>query len=262
MAMIAVLLPQGADWDALRAATTDHRLIQADDWRDLIAIVKREPAAAAVADLHAEPGKDGALRVLRFSRRYPRTPLLIWGDLDGRDLFRLGKAGAFDVVMAPDTGNVLLVSERVADATADPIARRVDRALKSRIGNDGRALVRTAAERIPDGIQVPTLADLHGFSVSTLERRCQEWGLTTPGRILLWLRIIYGLNWLTEPGRSVESVASQIGYSSGAAFRRAVKVTLSNGARSMREPESLDLALTEFVADCPGDPATASAGSA
>ena len=262
MAMIAVLLPQAADRDALRAAATDHRLIQADDWRDLLALVKREPTAAAVADLHAEPGKDGALRVLRFARRYPRTPLLIWGDLDGRDLFRLGKAGAFDVVMAPDTGNTSLVAERIAEATTDHIARRVDGALRNRVGSDGRNLVRTAAEGIPDGIQVPTLAELNGFSVSTLERRCQEWGLTTPGRILLWLRIIYGLNWLMEPGRSVESVASQVGYSSGAAFRRAVKVTLSNGASSMREPGSLDIALTEFVADCPGDSAMSSAGRA
>ena len=255
MALIAALLPDAADRAAFEAATAGHRLLWADDWRDLIAVVKREPAAAAVADLHAEPGKDGALRVLRFSRRYPRTPLLIWGSLDGRDLFRLGKAGAFDVVVAPDVANRALVAERVAEATADRLSRRVDRALEDRVGNDGRELVRTAADRIPDGIQVPTLAELNGYSVSTLERRCQEWGLTTPGRILLWLRIIYGINWLLEPGRSVESVAGQVGYSSGAAFRRAVKVTLGDGARSMREFDGLEKAVAGFARDCPGDPA-------
>ena len=260
MALIAALLPDAADRDAFEAAATGHRLVWADDWRDLIAVVKREPASAAVADLYAEPGKDGALRVLRFSRRYPRTPLLVWGDLDGRDLFRLGKAGAFDVVTTPDTGNGVLVAERIGDATVDPIAERVDGVLRDRVGNDGRDLVQKAARRIPDGIQVPTLADLNGYSVSTLERRCQEWGLTTPGRILLWLRIIYGINWLLEPGRSVESVAAQVGYSSGAAFRRAVKVTMENGAGSMREPDGLDLALVGFANDCPGDPAVAGPG--
>ena len=71
MALIAALLPDAADRDAFEAAASGHRLTWADDWRDLIAVVKREPASAAVADLHAEPGKDGALRVLRFSRRYP-----------------------------------------------------------------------------------------------------------------------------------------------------------------------------------------------
>lgn len=262
MALIAALVPDAAERAAFTAATADHRWLWANDWRDLIRVVKKESAIAAVADLHAEPGKDGALRVLRFSRRYPRTPLVIWGELDGRDLFRLGKAGAFDVILAPDTGNSGLLAERIAEATVDHVARRVDEALRPRIGTDGRSLVQSAAQGIPEGIQVPTLAALHGFSVSTLERRCQDWGLTTPGRILLWLRIIYGLNWLLEPGRSVESVAAQIGYSSGAAFRRAVKVTLANGARGMRAPQGLEHAVSGFADDCPGDPTLATAGAA
>lgn len=257
MALIAALLPDTADRDAFVAATNGHRWLWTDDWRDLIAAVKREPVVAAVADLHAEPGKDGALRVLRFSQRYPRTPLLIWGDLDGRDLFRLGKAGAFDVILSPDGANRALLTEHIGEATADHLARRVDQALMSRVGSEGRALVQAAAQRIPDGIQVPGLAELHEFSVSTLERRCEEWGLTTPGRILLWLRIIYGLHWLLEPGRSVESVATQIGYSSGAAFRRAVKVTLPGGGRSMRTDETLERAIAGFGEDCPGDPTLA-----
>lgn len=261
MALIAALLPDAADRDAFEAAASGHRLAWADDWRDLIAVVKREPVSAAVADLHAERGKDGALRVLRFSRRYPRTPLVIWGDLDGRDLFRLGKAGAFDVVVAPDTYNARLVAERIEDATTDHTALQVDETLRHRVGGEGRELVQAAAARIPDGIQVPELAELNGYSVSTLERRCQEWGLTTPGRVLLWLRIIYGIHWLLEPGRSVESVATQVGYSSGAAFRRAVKVTLENGARSMRESDGLDEALVGFARDCPGDPAVAAGGA-
>lgn len=262
MALIATLLPNEADREALAAAASGHTVLWADGWRDLTAVVKKEPAAAAIADLHAEPGKDGALRILRFTRRYPRTPILVWGDLDGRDLFRLGKAGAFDVVAAPDGRNALLVGERIADATDDRIAHRIDAALRSRIGQDGRDLVKMAARQIPEGIQVPTLAEENGYSISTLERRCQEWGLTTPGRVLLWLRIIYGLNWLLEPGRSVESVASNVGYSSGAAFRRAIKVTLNPKATPMRQPEGLESALAGFARDCPGDPVVLERGGA
>lgn len=252
MALIVALLPDGADRDALGTAASQHRLLWADDWRDLIATVKREPAVAAVADLHAQPTKDGALRVLRFSRKFPRTGLLVWGDLSGRDLFRLGKAGATDVLMASNVSNGALVRERVESVAVDRIARRIDSALASRVHGDGRTLVQEAAARIPDGVQVPVLAEANGFSISTLERRCQEWGLTTPGRILLWLRIIYGLNWLQEPGRSVESVAGQVGYSSGAAFRRAVNTTVAGDGFDMREPSGLDAALVGFVENCPG----------
>jgi AraC-like DNA-binding protein len=80
--------------------------------------------------------------------------------------------------------------------------------------------------------------------------------------VLLWLRIIYGLDWLLEPGRSVESVAGQLGYSSGAAFRRAIKVTVGGRPTPLRNPEGLTAAVDGFIADCPGDPAVQSAGEA
>lgn len=254
MALIAALLPDEADRTALGAAATTHRVAWARSWKDLVQVVKREPAAAVVADLHAEPGKDGVLRVYRLSQRYPLTPILAWGELDGRDLFRLAKAGAADVVPTPDALNATFVAEILGDAMADRIAVRLDDRLRGRVGGEGRALVQSAARLIPDGIQVPDLAAAHDISVSTLERRCEQWGLTTPGRLLLWLRILYGLNWLLEPGRSVESVAGQLGYSSGAAFRRAIKVTVGGRPTPLRNGAGLDAAFDAFVADCPGDP--------
>jgi AraC-like DNA-binding protein len=261
MALIAALLPKEADRSALGAATPSHRMAWARNWRDLDQMVKREPVAAVIADLHAERGKDGVLRVYRFSRRYPLTPILVWGDLDGRDLFRLGKAGAVDVVVGEDSANLPLISELVTDATADRLADQIDDRLRAVVGPEARALVRSAASRIPDGIQVPDLAATHGISVSTLERRCEQFGLPTPGHLLLWLRTINGLRWLLEPGRSVESVARQLGYSSGAAFRRAIKVTLGGRPTPLRNQEGLGRALDGFVAACPGDPAILEQGN-
>jgi AraC-like DNA-binding protein len=223
----------------------------ARNWRDLDLMVKREPVAVAIADLHAERGKDGVLRVYRFAQRYPLTPILVWGELDGRDLFRLGKAGAVEVVVSDDAANIPLIAELVHQVTNDRLAEQIDMRLRPILGADARALVRCAAKRIPDGIQVPDLAAANGISVSTLERRCEQWGLPTPGHLLLWLRIVHGLRWLLEPGRSVESVASQLGYSSGAAFRRAIKVTLGGRPTPLRNQEGLARALDAFIAACP-----------
>jgi AraC-like DNA-binding protein len=253
MALIAALLPREADRSALGAATPDHRIAWARDWRELDLLVKGEPVAAAIADLHAERGKDGVLRVYRLTRRYPRTPVLVWGDLNGRDLFRSGKAGAADVLMDVDANNPGLVAEVVSGATLDELAEEIDARLAVVVGSEGRALVQAAAARIPEGILVPRLASVQGVSVSTLERRCEQWGLPTPGHLLLWLRIIYGLHWLLEPGRSVESVARQLGYSSGAAFRRAIKVTVGGRPGPLRNRTGLERALEGFVAACPGN---------
>ncbi len=254
MALIAALLPNVGDRDALGAAASGHRMTWAADWRDLTRVVKEEPAVAAVADLHAERGKDGVLRIYRFTRRYPHTPILVLGDLDGRELFRLGKAGAAEVILSREAVDPSILAELLGDATLDRLALRLDARLQERVGTEARKLVLAAARGIPEGIQVPDLARAHDLSVSTLERRCQEWGLTTPGRVLLWLRIIYGLDWLLEPGRSVESVAGQLGYSSGAAFRRAIKVTVGGRPTPLRNPEGLAAAVDAFIDDCPGAP--------
>jgi AraC-like DNA-binding protein len=253
MALIAALLPKEADRSALGAATPGHGPIWASTWRDLDQVIKREPVAAAVVDLRAEPGKDGVLRVYRLASRYPLTPIIAWGALDGRDLLRLGKAGVTDVILAEEAANTDLVAEVMDGVTRDVMADRLDERLGDLVDPEARALVRSATVRIPDGVQVPAFAAANGMSVSTLERRCERWGLPTPGHLLLWLRILYGLRWLMEPGRSVESVASQLGYSSGAAFRRAIKVTVGGRPSPLRNEESFEEAIEAFLAACPGE---------
>lgn len=256
MALIAALLPKEADRRALGAALSDHDTAWARSWRDLDQVVKREPVVAVLADLRAEGGKDGALRIHRFARRFPLTPILVWGELDGRDLFRVGKAGATDVFASLDAGNTALLSEMMETALVDDLAAAIHDRLEGRVGDEARALVLAAASRVPGGIQVPDLATERGVSVSTLERRCVRWGLPTPGHLLLWLRMIYGLRWLMEPGRSVESVALQLGYSSGAAFRRAIKVTVGGRPTPLRNRAGLEAAIDGFIAACPGDPSS------
>lgn len=253
MALIAALLPDHADRGSLVAAAPPHEVAWATSWRELYRLVRTRPIAAAVADLHAESRKDGVLRVLRFSQRYPLTPIVVWGDLDGRELYRLGKAGAAEVILSRDADDASLIAEVLGGTLGDGIAPLVDVRLRGRISERARFMVRTATEGIPNQIQVPDLADALHVSVSTLERRCERWGLPTPGRLLLWLRVLYGLRWLQEPGRSVESVAGQLGYSSGAAFRRAIKATIGGRPSPLRNRRGFDRALDGFIAECPGD---------
>lgn len=253
MALIAALLSDQDDRQSLEAAASPHRVLWAGSWRDLSRLVRHKPVAAAVADIHSEVRKDGVLRVHHFSRHFPLTPILVWGELDGRQLYRLGKAGARDVILAQDADDPVLVTEVIESTLRGGLAEVIDARLRGRVCEEARLLVREAADGIPDQIQVPDLAASRGISVSTLERRCERWGLPTPGRLLLWLRVLHGLRWLLEPGRSVESVAEQLGYSSGAAFRRAVKATVGGRPSPLRNRRGLDRALMRFLAECPGD---------
>lgn len=250
MAFIAALLPNEGDRRALTAAAGDHRLLWADSWRGLNALVRDRPIAVVITDLHAEPRKDGALRVYRFAQRFPLTPLVGWGDPDGRELFRIGKAGARDVVLTNDAADSVMIAEVLDSSLRATLPRLLLAHLHGRIDEAGLSLITTAAEHVPDGIQVPDLAAMFGYSISTLERRCEALRLPTPGRMLLWLRVLFGLRWLLEGGRSVESVAAQLGYSSGAAFRRAIKATVGGRPTPLRNTVAFDQAMERFAGEC------------
>ena len=259
MAFVAALLPNKSDRESLRVATPPHQVLWAESWRDLYKLVRRRPVAAVVADLHAESRKDGALRVFRFTQRYPLTPLVVWGSADGRELFRLGKAGASDVILSNSAEDSELVRDVLDRAIHRSLGPAIEEKLRGRVADEALRIVRYAADHVPDQVQVPELAAAFGVSVSTLERRCERWGLPTPGRLLLWLRVLYGLRWLLEPGRSVESVGYQLGYSSGAAFRRAIKATIGGRPTPLRNPRGFDRALEQFLTECPGETAAATA---
>lgn len=253
MCLVAALLPDNSDRACLAAALRPNGVVWASDWRDLDRLVRLRPVQAAIADLRAESKKDGVLRVLRFSQRYPLTPILVWGEPDGRDLYRLGKARASEVILSRDADDRQLLTELLDSALSGGLVPAIDARLRGRVSEAARSLVREAAERIPEQVQVPDLARAYRISVSTLERRCEGWGLPTPGRLLLWLRVLHGLRWLQEPGRSVESVALQLGYSSGAAFRRSIKATVGGRPSPLRTSRGLDRAMDLFLAECPGD---------
>lgn len=250
MPLLAALLRHESDRESLRKATPHHGIVWASSWSELNRVVRRRPVAAVLADLYAESRKDGVLRVYRLGKRYPLTPIVVWGSMDGRDLYRLGKAGASEVLTAREAEDEVLVAETIDGVIDGGLGRRLHQRLRDVIDDEALAFLDFALLVVPDQALVSDLAEGVDVSVSTLERRCAGWGLPSPGRLLLWLRVLHALRWLQEPGRSVESVADQIGYSSGAALRRAIKATLGGEPGPWRSTEGHERAVEMFLAEC------------
>jgi AraC-like DNA-binding protein len=253
MTILAAMLPNERDRESLRDAVATSEIIWVDSWTDLQRAVRERAVGVAVTDLHAERRRDSALRAFRFSRRFPFTPLVVWGEPDARELFRLGKAGVRDIVLARDAVDPALVAGIVSDAEGERLSALLTGRLAERVDPEALRVIGAAADQVPNQIQVPQLAAHFDMSVSTMERRCERWGIPSPGRLLLWLRVLHGVRWLLEPGRSVESVAAQLGYSSGAAFRRAIKATIGGRPTPLRSAAGFERACQLFLEECVGE---------
>jgi AraC-like DNA-binding protein len=85
-----------------------------------------------------------------------------------------------------------------------------------------------------------------GLTRPHLSECFKEAGLPSIGHFLLWAKLFHAGHWLEEPGRSGESVARQLDYSSGAAFRRALKLYTGATPTQVKEEGGLRLIAREF----------------
>ncbi len=75
-------------------------------------------------------------------------------------------------------------------------------------------------------------------------------GLPSTGHLLTWARLLHAGRWIEEPGRTGQSVSRQLEYSSGAAFRRALKAYTGASPTQVAERGGLEFVLGRFVERC------------
>jgi AraC-like DNA-binding protein len=68
--------------------------------------------------------------------------------------------------------------------------------------------------------------------------------------MLTWAKLLHAGRWLTDPGRSAQSISRQLEYSSGAAFRRALRSYGGLTPTQVRERGGLAPVLERFLDAC------------
>jgi len=102
-------------------------------------------------------------------------------------------------------------------------ASRVTQALASWVRRSELRVVRSALESLHYRPSADQFAQSLGAHRPQLSAKLRASGLPSVGHLLLWGRLFQGAIWLVEPGRTADSVARQLEYSDGAAFRRALR---------------------------------------
>ena len=113
--------------------------------------------------------------------------------------------------------------QRLFQAHARPLKRRVEEVMSRWVSPQGVLLVRAACEVAVDGGGAPDLARRFGVEPRTVAGWCSREALPPPRRLQAWMRVLLACTLLEEAGRSVLNAARGAGYANDHALRRAMR---------------------------------------
>ena len=254
MALITVLTRDPKVLQAVLGPLLDtHSVAATRSWARLAWLVRERPATVLVLDSGALPvhlTEDAAVGELR--RRYPSVAalLIVRPGADPVSLFRLGRAGLSSLVLLPVDALAGDVARAMRTVLMKGTGSFVQRAVSPYLPRRESWAIRVALEAVQRGWRTEELAARLGLTRAHLSVRLKNVGLPSAGHLLIWAKLLHAGGWLTDPGRTAESVSRQLEYSSGAAFRRTLRTYLGATPTEVREGGGLRLVLPRFLDAC------------
>jgi AraC-like DNA-binding protein len=232
------------------SVTTDHTMVSTRSWDGLRRVIRERPTTDAIVDLSAvppRPSMETALAGLRIRFPHLGLVLLVPPGLSPFGLFRLGKAGIRNLILLGIDDLDSDLGRALARAKMSGATSLVGRFLSPYLPRREFEMAITAMESVHRRWSADGSADWVGLSRPFLSERFKKCGLPSVGHFLLWTRLFHAGHWLEEPGRTGESVGRQLEYSSGAAFRRALKHYTHATPMGVREGGGLRLIFRAFL---------------
>lgn len=230
-----------------------HIVAVARSWERLLWLVRERPVTVVVLDsgeMHPHLADASAVGDLR--RRFPSlaTVFIARPQTDPISLFRLGRAGIGGLVLLSVDALSDGVASALREALGDCTESIVTRAVSPHVPPRETAAVRLAMEAVQQGWNAEDLAAHLGLTRPHASVRLHACGLPSTGHLLLWAKLLHAGRWLADPGRSGQSVSRQLEYSSGAAFRRALRDYAGLTPTQVRVQGGLKPILDRFLDAC------------
>ena len=230
----------------------DHALLPVATWTRLSWAFREHPVTCAVIDSNALKRADPEEELLDLARRFPSVGLVLVATRDvaaGR-LFRLGRAGVSGLLLLPVDGIARDLPKAVRKVLLRSTASLVMRLFSPSLSRKERGILGLALEAPQRGWATEDVAGRVGLTRPHVSVKLAAHGLPSLGHLLIWSRMLHAGRWLAEPGRSAESVSRQLDYSSGSAFRRALKNYVGATPTQVVEGGGLRVVLERFVDGC------------
>lgn len=250
MALVSTFSADVGVRTSLRGALAPvHDVAESSNLDRLTASLRERPVSICMVDL-ASFGWGNALLDLR--RQFPSVGFVLLSSRreDPRTLFELGRLGFNSLVLlgAEDQDWRLLRSVDRAQETG--VVARVLRHVGMDLPPRETSVLRTVLDQVHRCWSAEEFAHLMGLSRPFLSERLKGAGLPPVGRLLVWARLLHAGSWLGDPGRTGQSVSRQLEYSSGAAFRRALKNYTGATPTLVISRGGLAFVMRHFLDDC------------
>jgi len=230
--------------------TEGGQVLVAPAMRRLHQYLLNRPVSVVLVDVSALPGTTSRLEALRPLRRsFPRTPIILLArpGTDPAVLFDLGRTGLRHLVMVHTDEWGMELRRVLAEAAEDSPPALVSRRLAHYVPPRELHVLRLAMESLHRRPSAEEFAREMGLTRPFLSQCLKATGLPSVGHLLLWSRLFHAAHWLEEPGRSGESISRQLEYSSGSAFRRALKHYTGATPSEIARGGGLSLVLRGFI---------------
>jgi AraC-like DNA-binding protein len=251
MALLSVLAGDRAlEHRLTEALEPRHSLALGHSWGGVIRLIRERPTTGAIVDLDAVtplPSTEGALANLRAQFPHLGLVLLVRRYRDPFRLFRLGRAGIQNLILLRLDDLESELKRALARAAEGGATALVTRSLSQYLPKRERRLAFLAMDSVHRRWTAEELAEEMALTRPFISERMKGFGLPSLGHFLLWTRLFHAGHWLEDPGRTGESIGRQLEYSSGAAFRRALKHYTGATPTQVRENGGLHLVFRNFL---------------
>lgn len=234
----------------LERSLPGRSLVRSPSWPGLIRVVRERPVTMALVDLAEAEGVEEGLVELRAGFPFLGLVLMARRHDDPVALFRLGRAGIRNLILLSVDHLERELPRTLARAEEEGTSSLVARRLSAYLPRRELRAVRQALDDVHLRRSADDFAARIGLSRPHLSVRMKRLGLPSTGHLLTWARLMHAARWLEEPGRTGESVSRQLEYSSGAAFRRALKQYTGATPSQVTERGGLNFVIARFVERC------------
>lgn len=250
--IVALLNERRARVRLHEALGASHRIAFARSWSGLYECVRRLPVVLAVID--PRDGADWQVdAVERVVQHHPSMRVVLYLPFRpdvAAPLLRWARAGIREVVFLDLGDSGLNLRERVERALAGSATEWVYlrlRAALDPISEECAEALRVALAHATELDSVDAWAGAAGRSSASFYRSFRAQGLPTPKRCLEWIRFLYAVKRLEDPGYEWEDVVRgqcpALPLARGGPGRRSRE-------RDLRYTISFQVALEQFVQEC------------